>query len=339
MIVSSHSKSNNSPYFMATSRIQQQASKIYKQLPQDFFEITQKQGINKGTIVESIKRMLLSPKFEKLSIETMTHELLERLNLLIEAVKAGKPKEELQKLFKLPEQALGGLLIKQDRIKRAQEATKLFKAGMSIQKIAETTNLGERTIRKYLAIYGINFGAKPISREEIKSLVERGLSDIEIAEAIGAHPNSIWHVRKELNLKSNRHKGKVQAQAEEIIKELESGATRKEVAKKHNICKGMVDKLAEKHNIYRKNKAKRDAEVIEKLLAEIPVKAVASECGISHATVLRIARKNNIPLLKDYTERNIAIIEALKTKKIIDVAKEFNLSEQRVWTIKETFKG
>ena len=69
------------------------------------------------------------------------------------------------------------------------------------------------------------------------------------------------------------------------------------------------------------------------------IESLAAELGVSHATVLRIAHSHNFPLLKDYTERNKAILEALKTKSIVDVAKEFNLSQQRIWTIKETFKG
>jgi hypothetical protein len=67
--------------------------------------------------------------------------------------------------------------------------------------------------------------------------------------------------------------------------------------------------------------------------------SVALKCAKESGVSARIAHSHNFPLLKDYTERNKAILEALKTKSIVDVAKEFNLSQQRIWTIKETFKG
>ncbi len=339
MIISKIYTSSTNQNFTGTNTVYYNASQAYKKLGQDFLEQTQQQGINKGTIVELLKRMILSPKFEQLSLDSIYKELLEKIRPILEAVNGGKSSEELQKLFKLPEQTVSGLLIKQAVLKRAQEVTKLYREGMKIQDIAKLKNIAESTVRKYLNDCGISFAYPPIPTEKLTELVKNGYSDIQIAEELGVHKNSVERARKKLNLKSNRQKGKVQAVHEEIVKDLESGQKRRDIAKKYGICKERVDKIAEEIGAYRNNVAKRNAKAIELFEQGLPPKAVAAELGVSHATVLRIAHSHNFPLLKDYTERNKAILEALKTKSIVDVAKEFNLSQQRIWTIKETFKG
>lgn len=331
--------SSPSPNFTAADYNHIKASRIYKTLNTEFIETANCQGINKGTIVELLKRMVLSPRFDELSLEIICKQLLEKFKIILDAVNNGKTSEELQKLFKLPEQTVSGLLIKQATINRAKEATRLFNEGMSIEDIAKLTNLATSTIRKYLNDCGINLAHPPIPKDRLIELVNQGFSDIQIAEILGAHKNSVERARRKLHLKSNRHKGKAQSKYEEIVKDLEAGQKRKEIAKKYAICKERVDKIAEEIGVYRKNVAKRNTRAIELLEQGLPPKAVATELGVSYVTVLRIARSNNIPLLKDYTERNKAIIKALETKSIVSVAKEFNLSQQRVWTIKETFKG
>ena len=284
--------------FTATNTVHSYASKTYKKLEKEFLEITHQQGINKGTIVELLKRMILSPKFEQQNLEAIQKELAIKIKQILDAINNGKNSEEIQTIFKLPEQAISGLMLMQATIKRAQEATKLYTEGMSIKSIAKEKNFKESTIRKYLASCGIKLAYPPIPKEKVAEMVNNGFSDIQIAEALGIHKRSVETIRKKLNLKCNRHKGKVQAIYEVIVKELEAGLKRKDIAKNHGICKERVDKIAEEIGAYRKNVAKRNSIVIEQLNKGVPPKAIAIELGISHVTVLRIARNNNITIKK-----------------------------------------
>ena len=54
--------------------------------------------------------------------------------------------------------------------------------------------------------------------------------------------------------------------------------------------------------------------------------------------ILRTAKKYNFSFFVDFKERDRVILEALKTKKPPEVAKEFNLSVQTIYNIKSAHK-
>lgn len=329
----------NSYYKNFSGRYYTRPIDFYKKIEPEILNAMKNEGADKSLILELIKKLQFSPSFEKSSVREICEELFERIRNIVELVNNTESKKDVRRAFLLPEMVVTKLFKIKEHRRFVAEILARCSMGESVAKIAKQYNLSDETIRKYLKACGFEFfPAKEIFKEEIISLVKSGVPDMEIANKLGIGLSTVKDVRLGNNLKANKAVSVAQQRHLRILEQLYSGVRRQDIAKEQNVCKQVVDKIAEKNLVFKTRVKERDEAVLTQLRKGLSASEVAKKCGVSKATVLRTAKKYKFSFFVDYEERDRVILEALKTKKPPEVAKEFNLSVQTIYNIKSVHK-
>lgn len=329
--------SNNHTYNKPTNFTgsQNKPLEFYNKLNKEFLTEAKKQGFTKSTIITIIERMQLSPKFDSKSMEEVCAELMQKFNAIIERINNGISPEELCSIFKIKPKNAKSILHQHELNERNKLILESFNKGHSLKEISKEFNIAGETIRLVLKEAGINL--KEYSAQIYKRVIDmfiQGFNEVEIAGATRLSPSTINTYRQRLRFSGEKIPTKTETRHRRVLEMLKQGMKRKDVAKEMNLKVATVNKIAQKNHITDIHKAEQEKTVIEYLKHGFPTKEIAKRLNISKTTIFRIAQNNNIELKIDYTGRNQAILEALKTKDARTVAKEFNLNCQTIYNIK-----
>ncbi|MFI3241460.1 MAG: helix-turn-helix domain-containing protein [Alphaproteobacteria bacterium] len=225
---------------------------------------------------------------------------------------------------------------------RESDVVNLFNSGITFEQMAEDLGVSLTSVFDKVKELGLT---RPVvfkkkledRREEVIELLESGISIKEIAEILDVHPNTIlrtrkaWGVYNELpqfykkiqkTRKENKEAGIkptgptrfscLDPFIDEIVEELENGATKAYIAKKYKVCIQTVFNVLNRHEITIKtdNNVQRLADDIKELFEKgFSYKEIAKKLNCSQQAVF-----NNIKKLKIHREKEDIVISC-KIKK------------------------
>lgn len=108
---------------------------------------------------------------------------------------------------------------------------------MSLRKIGDLFGLSGERVRQILAKHGIRNNQDRWT--EFMELYDKGLTDAEIAAALGVGRTAIWHRRQARNLPSNSHK-RMEDRMRQSIALFDQGRSRREIATRLGIQESSV---------------------------------------------------------------------------------------------------
>lgn len=196
----------------------------------------------------------------------------------------------------------------------------LYNSDLTLEQIAEKLLVSKSTLRTKINELGLKrtprFKRKEISKEDIQSLEEQGLSYREIAEKLNIHPVSLLYIRKRLGI-YNPPKKEIERQLratkarlenkkagikseikykrnclelylDEIVDLLKSGISKAEVARKYNVHPSTVFNLLALYEIDMPVIKKLDGKenVIKRLFSKgLSVQEIANKLECSFSSV------------------------------------------------------
>lgn len=278
----------NTPAF--TRHYSKKASMLFQKLDKDFVKNAKNKGCTQGLIVAIIKRMLMSPSYEKLNITQLTEELEKKLKEIIPNLKTDKGLQKIQIHYELTNQVTEAIKNQIEMLKKRNLAIKLYQAGTPLKDISQTVGLAIETIRRILLEKKVNLTQKHIDRRnKVVRLAKKGLLDAEIAALTGFSKNHIYNIRKEHNLPANLRD--TNQRDLELVGKLLEGAPREEVAKEYGLKYRSLEHILGKYNVYKCLKKIRDDKIIRLTELGTPRNAIQEELNVSNETIKRVLRK------------------------------------------------
>ena len=135
-------------------------------------------------------------------------------------------------------------------------------------------------------------GPRP-SKELLEELINRGLSNEEIAKKLKRAVQTIIGLRCMYNLPSE-YEILVQKRTAQILERLQAGGNRKEIAKEFGLSMGTINVIAEKNNVFSQVVAERDNKICQLFKEGYSRKEIAGMLGVSVDTVKRTLHGNQM---------------------------------------------
>ena len=309
-----------------------QVIKVYRQLDNTFIQEARNQGIGRSTILAIIEKMSISPKFELKALNDIKNELSQRIEQVIEIIDNTNSIEELKNSLMLPLETIKTLLCKRQQAKRNLAISEGFEKGESIEDLAKKFEIKESTIEQILRTLGISLNHRVEKANKAIEMLKQGAIGREVAEKLGLHTSTIKAIRKREHIPDSRCMI-LERKHSQIIEKLKAGISHRDIANEFKMSKCKIDEIAMQLGFKEAANAIQKS-ITEKLQNRTSVNKIAEELGISITEVLKETRALGFTTQDARSLREAAIFEALKTKKVTDIAKEFDVAINTVYNIK-----
>ena len=294
-------------------------------------EIAHDLGVSKATLNYQRKRLGITSELgeQKIKIEMISKEDI--LKLLAEK----KTRSEISKILGISEGTYTKLLNKfniettqKAAIKRSKKISKeeivsRLDAGVPIMKICEELNISWSTFKKLITEYGIQTKQMKsqkhnitITREQLVSLLEQGLSRTEICERLGINLKTYNSKLNEFGIKSKLaiDKERVASITKEQLENLmQSGKTVNEICTELNISGATYSRLLHKFNIKGRRNFKISDETAQKFKQLVELnkskEEICEQLNISQNMYFLMCNALGIKTVANQMEEKAALIK------------------------------
>ena len=309
--------------------------KFYRQLDDKFITNTRQKGVGKNALLAIIESLAQNPKFEFKTFNEIKNELSQKIKQILQTIDNSNNMDELKNSLRLPIETISTLICKRQQALRNEKIAEAFYKGEKLGELAKKFNLKPATIEQILRSLGISLDLRAVKTNMAIDMLKKGVSKKEVSEVLGLNPATIQAIRRKANIPSERKQIAITKHTQ-IVEALKAGQNHRDIANKFKISKSKIDELA--IELGTKSAADKTLQTImQKLQERNGVMQIAKELNLSIPEVLRQVRTLEFTPQDARALREGAILEALKTKRVIDVAKEFNVAINTVYNIKRKY--
>lgn len=265
------------------------AARISKQLDKSIITAAKKEGITKGVITAIVKKLMLSPRFEKLQLEEITNLINSKINEIIRQLKEEDNINLIAKKLNLNSYVKKSFFSSYKISQRNKEIFTMYQNKISLKEIAKKYNTTTENIRIILLKFGINLTeAKKFKHQKIIQLVNAGYTDEYIAMKLKISVDTVRQNRLKSGLKANSVKKELR---DKIVTQLKKGIAPTELAKKYGYNINSIYKIGQTFNTYAYKIEQRDKQILELFNNGIPRKEIAKQLNLSYHTILRTIQR------------------------------------------------